>query len=58
MPSEETGMKKLILASGSPRRREFFEQMGWNFEVLTPGTEERARESEAPGDYTRRNAEE
>ncbi len=51
-------MKKLVLASGSPRRREFFERMGWTFEVLTPGTEERVREHEAPSDYTRRNAEE
>lgn len=51
-------MRKLVLASGSPRRKRFFEMMGWPFEVLVPGTEERARENEAPCDYTRRNAEE
>ena len=51
-------MRKLVLASGSPRRKRFFEMMGWPFEILVPGTEERARENEAPSDYTRRNAEE
>lgn len=54
----EESMRKLVLASGSPRRKRFFEMMGWPFEVLVPGTEERARENEAPCDYTRRNAEE
>lgn len=51
-------MRKLVLASGSPRRKQFFEMMGWPFEILVPGTEERAKEHEAPSDYTRRNAEE
>lgn len=28
-------MKKIILASGSPRRRELLEQIGYTFEVVT-----------------------
>lgn len=48
----------LILASGSPRRREFFTRMGWNFTVVKPGTEERVHPGETPEQYVRRNAEE
>ena len=48
----------LILASGSPRRREFFTRMGWNFTVVKPGTEERAHPGETPEQYVCRNAEE
>ena len=48
----------LILASGSPRRREFFTRMGWTFTVVKPGTEERVHPGETPEQYVRRNAEE
>lgn len=48
----------LILASGSPRRREFFTRMGWTFTVVKPGTEERVHPGETPENYVRRNAEE
>ena len=48
----------LILASGSPRRREFFTRMGWNFTVVKPGTEEHVHPGETPENYVRRNAEE
>lgn len=48
----------LILASGSPRRREFFTRMGWDFTVVKPGTEERVHPGETPEQYVRRNAEE
>ena len=48
----------LILASGSPRRREFFTRMGWNFTIVKPGTEERVHPGETPEQYVRRNAEE
>ena len=48
----------LILASGSPRRREFFTRMGWIFTVVKPGTEERVHPGETPEQYVRRNAEE
>lgn len=47
---------ELILASGSPRRREFFTRMGWPFTVIRPGTEEKAHQGEAPAEYARRNA--
>ena len=46
----------LILASGSPRRREFFTRMGWTFTVVKPGTEERVHPGETPEQYVRRNA--
>jgi septum formation protein len=38
----------LVLASGSPRRRELLERAGVSFEVLPPGIEELARAGEAP----------
>ena len=47
---------RLILASGSPRRREYFERMGYAFEVVRPGTEERVRGGERARDYVERNA--
>lgn len=34
--------KKLILASGSPRRRELLSRMGYDFEICTPDVDERA----------------
>lgn len=36
-----TMKKRLILASGSPRRRELLEKLGWEFEVTVSGGEER-----------------
>lgn len=33
-------MKKIILASGSPRRRELLAQIGYTFEVVTSEKEE------------------
>ena len=33
-------MKKIILASGSPRRRELLEQIGYTFEIVTSAKEE------------------
>lgn len=32
---------KVILASASPRRRELLEQIGWEFEIMVSGTEEK-----------------
>lgn len=49
-------MASLVLASGSPRRREFFRQMGYAFEVVRPDTVERVHPGEKPRDYVRRNA--
>ncbi|MDR0993483.1 MAG: Maf family protein [Verrucomicrobiota bacterium] len=46
----------MVLASGSPRRREFLKQLGYAFEVVCPGMEEKAREGESALDYVQRNA--
>ena len=54
--SEEQGdgsfMKHLILASGSPRRRELMSQVGLDFTVVTSAAEENIKEME-PEDYVR-----
>lgn len=41
-------MKKIILASGSPRRKEILETVGASFEVKTSDIEEVVREGESP----------
>lgn len=46
---------KVILASGSPRRREILTQIGVNFEVVVSNEEERPR-SEDPLDFPGENA--
>ena len=38
--SNSTQAKKLILASGSPRRRELLARMGYTFEICTPDVDE------------------
>lgn len=48
-------MKKIILASGSPRRREILSMLGADFEVVTSDADE--KNSEKLGDYARRAAE-
>lgn len=45
---------RLILASGSPRRREFFRDLGLDFEVLTTDVDEALGENEAPEDFVKR----
>ncbi|HOX00492.1 MAG TPA: Maf family protein [Deltaproteobacteria bacterium] len=45
---------QILLASGSPRRRELFSWLGVEFEVLAPDVDETVRGSEAPGDYCSR----
>lgn len=54
--SEEQGygsfMKHLILASGSPRRRELMSQVGLDFTVVTSDADENIKEME-PEDYVR-----
>ena len=42
-------MKKIVLASASPRRREILAQAGFSFEVL-PGTNEEIKRGAAPGE--------
>lgn len=47
----------IILASGSPRRRQFLEELGLAFELVRPqGVEPRPAAGEAPDDYARRAA--
>ncbi len=45
-------MPQLILASGSPRRRELLQQIGLSFEVITSNAEERAINSD-PGEMVK-----
>jgi septum formation protein len=49
---------QLILASGSPRRREILEILGLEFDVRSPDLEEIVHPGEAPADAVRRLAEE
>jgi septum formation protein len=49
---------RLILASGSPRRRELLAQAGYTFTVVAADIDESEREGESPADYVRRLAEE
>ncbi len=47
--------KKLILASGSPRRREILEMAGYIFTVITPDAEE-VKEGHSPEDLATENS--
>ncbi|OCH78118.1 septum formation protein Maf [Vibrio genomosp. F10] len=47
-------MKKLVLASGSPRRKELLTQLGYEFEVLVTDVEETCLASETPEQYVKR----
>jgi septum formation protein len=46
----------LVLASGSPRRRELLALLGWDFRVVVPDVDESSRPSEDPISYVRRIA--
>ena len=48
----------LVLASGSPRRRELLERLGFQLEVVPPGVDESPRQHEDPRDYVLRLARE
>src|SRR5689334_11860558 len=48
--------EKLILASGSPRRRELLTAVGWEFEAITAGIDESVRSGEDPAMYVQRLA--
>lgn len=50
--------RPVVLASASPRRRGFLHQLGYQFEVVTPATEEKVRPGEAATEYVLRNASE
>ena len=45
---------KLVLASGSPRRRELLTQLGYNFDVIVTDVEEARHEKESARDYVQR----
>lgn len=44
----------LILASGSPRRRDILTELGFSFRVARPEIDESRRPGESPGDYVKR----
>lgn len=48
--------EKLILASGSPRRRELLTAVGWEFESITAGIDESVIPGEDPPTYVQRLA--
>ena len=48
--------EKLILASGSPRRRELLTAVGWEFEAVTAGIDESVLNAEDPATYVQRLA--
>jgi septum formation protein len=48
--------EKLILASGSPRRKELLTAAGWPFEAITAGIDESVRPNEEPAVYVQRLA--
>jgi len=49
-------MKRLILASNSPRRKELLSLYGWTFEVLPANVDETRQPLESPAVYVRRLA--
>ena len=56
MEKSSSGSRPVVLASASPRRRGFLHQLGYQFEVVAPATEEQARPGEGAAEYVRRNA--
>lgn len=51
-------LPKLILASGSPRRSEIMQSVGWGFTKAPPDIDESQRDNESPSDYVLRLARE
>lgn len=49
-------LPKLILASGSPRRSEILNSVGWEFEKIVADVDETEFEGENPADYVQRLA--
>lgn len=49
-------LPKITLASGSPRRAEILNSVGWPFEKLVPDIDEGIRDGEHPDDYVTRLA--
>lgn len=57
-PPPPPATPRLVLASGSPRRRQLLEDLGLSFEVLAPSIDEAPRPGEAARDYVLRLARE
>ena len=51
-------LEPLILGSASPRRREFFKNLGFNYTVQVATIDETARQGESPNSFVSRMAEE
>ena len=51
-------LPKIVLASGSPRRSEILNSVGWEFTKVVPDIDETERENEPPEEYVQRLAEE
>lgn len=49
-------LPKLVLASGSPRRAEILNSVGWEFEKVVPDVDESVVHGESPEDYVQRLA--
>ena len=49
-------MPRLVLASGSPRRAEIMNSVGWEFTKAVPDVDESVRGGESPEDYVQRLA--
>ncbi|EKO3641170.1 septum formation inhibitor Maf [Vibrio metschnikovii] len=49
--------KKLLLASGSPRRRELLAQLGYDFDIVVPNVQEQRQTEESAQDYVLRLSE-
>lgn len=45
---------KLVLASGSPRRKELLSQLGYDFDIVVPNVEEAQQANETPTRYVAR----
>jgi len=58
MPQILPNTTEIILASGSPRRRDYFQDLGLSFRVEVADIVECPKENESPQDYTRRLARE
>ena len=58
MKVSHTGMKEIILASQSPRRKYLLEQAGIQFEVIPADIDEKPLENESPEAYVKRLSEE
>lgn len=55
-PRMTVDLPKLVLASGSPRRAEILNSVGWKFEKAIPDVDESVVDGESPEEYVQRLA--